>query len=310
MKIVILDGATANPGDLSWQEFEQLGDVTIYDRTDPRDILPRAGDAEIVLTNKTPLRADTLRQMPNLKYIGVLATGVNVVDVETAKEMGIIVTNVPAYSTDSVAQQVFALLLGITNRPETYARLNRKGRWSTAADFCYTVSPLIELAGKQLGIIGLGSIGMKVAEIARAFGMKVTAMTSKPQEALPEWITRQEFEELLSTSDVVTLHCPLTDANRHLINAHALSLMKPTAILINTARGALVDEEALADALEQHVITAAGLDVLTREPPHTRTRLLHLRNCLTTPHIAWATREARDRLIHIAAANLRNYLNK
>ena len=239
MKIVILDGYTANPGDMSWKELEALGELTVYDRTKAEETVARAAEAEIVLTNKVIISREVISQLPRLKYIGVLATGYNVVDIKAAHERGIVVTNVPAYSTESVAQMVFAHLLTVTNRTEHYAQENRNDRWTKNPDFCYWDFPHHELAGKTFGIVGLGNIGMRVAIIANAFGMKVKAQTSKAADALPAFIQKATMDELLSTSDVLSLHCPLTDGTRHLINRETLQQMKPTAILINTGRGPL-----------------------------------------------------------------------
>ena len=309
MKIVILDGYTANPSDLSWQELESFGELTVYDRTRPEETVARAADAEIVLTNKVIIGRKEIIQLSHLKYIGVLATGYNVVDLQAASERGIIVTNVPAYSTESVAQMVFAHLLTVTNRTEHYALQNREGRWIQNPDFCYWDTSLTELAGKTIGIIGLGNIGRRVAQIALAFGMQVKALTSKPAEALPEGIRKVSLDELLSDSDVLSLHCPLTDDTHHLINNKTLSQMKSTAILINTGRGPLVDDQAVADALEKGAIAAYCADVLTEEPPKSDNPLLKQPNTFITPHIAWATKEARSRLIQVAIGNVRSFLN-
>lgn len=310
MKIVVLDGYGLNPGDLSWAELEKLGEVTVYDRTSPEDLLSRAKEAEILLTNKTVIDCESISQLPELKYIGVLATGYNVVDIEAARSRGITVTNIPAYSTDSVAQMVFALLLAITNEVEHYTSDNRAGRWSRNADFCYWDSPLIELSGKTFGIIGLGHIGSKVARIASAFGMNVIAFTSKNQDELPYGIMKAEsLESMLRESDVVSLHCPLTETTRQMINATTLSGMKSSAILINTGRGQLVDENALADALNKGVLRGAGVDVLSCEPPESDNPLLYARNCYVTPHIGWATVEARQRLMNIAVKNVADFIN-
>ena len=309
MRIVILDGYSANPGDLSWKELEQMGEVTVYDRTSPSETVQRAADADIVLTNKVVLDREKIAQLPRLKYIGVLATGYNVVDIEAAHEHDIIVTNVPAYSTESVAQMVFAHLLTVTNRTEHYAIQNRSGRWTANPDFCYWDFPLMELAGKTFGIVGLGNIGRRVAEIAFAFGMKVKAMTSKSQAQLPAGIEKAELQTLLSSADVLSLHCPLTDKTRHLINADTLRQMKPTAILINTGRGPLIDDQAVADALQKGRLGAFCADVLTTEPPSSNNPLLSQPNAFITPHIAWASTEARTRLLQIAIANVRAFAN-
>ena len=309
MKIVILDGFSANPGDLSWRELEDMGELTVYERTSPEDTVARAAEAEIVLTNKVVISREVIAQLPLLKYIGVLATGYNVVDIQAAHERGIIVTNVPAYSTESVAQMVFAHLLNVTNRTDHYATENRSGRWTKNKDFCYWDYPHMELAGKTFGIVGLGHIGRRVAEIALAFGMKVKALTSKSADALPAGIGKATIEELLSTSDVISLHCPLTDTTRHLINSETLRLMKPSAILINTGRGPLVDDQAVASALAKGQLAAFCADVLTEEPPKADNPLLAQPNAFFTPHIAWASTEARIRLLQVVTCNVKAFLN-
>lgn len=308
MKIVILDGYTANPGDLSWRELEALGDVTVYDRTKPEDTVARAADAEVVLTNKVVLGRKEIEQLPHLQYIGVLATGYNVVDIAAAHEHGITVTNVPAYSTESVAQMVFAHLLAVTNRTEHYALQNREGRWSGNPDFCYWDTSLTELAGKTMGIVGLGNIGRRVAQIALAFGMQVKALTSKSAEQLPAAIQKADLTELLSTADVLSLHCPLTEDTRHLVNDRTLAMMKPSAIVINTGRGPLVNDADVADALSAGRLAAYCADVLTEEPPRADNPLQHQPNAFITPHIAWATREARLRLLTTAIGNVRAFV--
>jgi len=307
-RIVILDGYTANPGDLSWKDLETLGQVTVYERTKPEDTVARAAEADIVLTNKVMIGRTEIEQLPHLRYIGVLATGYNVVDIMAAHEHGIIVTNVPAYSTESVAQMVFAHLLTVTNRIEHYAIQNRAGRWSNNPDFSYSDTVLTELAGKTIGIVGLGNIGSRVAQIALAFGMKVKAFTRKSADLLPDGIQKTDMQELISTSDILSMHCPLTGDTRHLINADTLRLMKKTAIVINTGRGPLVDDQAVADALEQKRITAYCADVLTEEPPKADNPLLKQQNAYITPHIAWATTEARVRLVQVATDNVRAFL--
>ena len=309
MKIVILDGFTANPGDLSWKGLEELGTLTVYDRTRPEETVARAADVDIVLTNKVIINREVMAQLPQLKYIGVLATGYNVVDIEAAHEHDIIVTNVPAYSTESVAQMVFAHLLTVTNRTEHYALQNRQGRWTKTPDFCYWDFSHMELAGKTFGIVGLGNIGRRVAEIALAFGMQVKALTSKSANALPAGIEKADLEELLASSDIISLHCPLTDSTRHLINRETLSLMRPSAILINTGRGPLVDDQAVAYALAEGQLAAFCADVLTEEPPKADNPLLSQPNAFITPHIAWATEEARSRLLQVAISNVRAFLN-
>ena len=309
MKIVILDGFTANPGDLSWTALEEMGTLTVYDRTSPSETVARANDAEIVLTNKVVIGRAEMEQLPKLRYIGVLATGYNVVDIEAAHERGITVTNVPAYSTESVAQMVFAHLLTVTNRTEHYAIQNRAGRWSENPDFSYSDTLLTELAGKTFGIVGLGNIGQRVAQIALAFGMKVIALTSKPAETLPAGIEKVDKHTLFSTADVLSLHCPLTNDTRHLVNAETLGWMKPSAIVINTGRGPLVDDQAVADALAEGRLAAFCADVLTEEPPKANNPLLRQPNAYTTPHIAWATTEARQRLLKVAIGNVRSFIN-
>ena len=309
MKIVILDGYTANPGDLSWGSLKEMGEVTVYERTRREEIAGRAADADIVLTNKVVIDREMMALLPRLKYIGVLATGYNVVDIEAAREREIIVTNVPAYSTESVAQTVFAHLLTVTNRAEHYAQQNRQGRWAENRDFCYWDTELTELAGKTMGIVGLGHIGRRVAEIALAFGMQVKAMTSKKAEELPVGIQKAELQSLLASSDVVSLHCPLTEGTRHLIHRETLRLMKPSAILINTGRGPLVDDEALAEALNEGQLRAYCADVVTEEPPKADHPLLHAPNAFITPHIAWATVEARKRLLQTAIGNVEAFVN-
>lgn len=309
MKITILDGYGVNPGDLSWDGFGELGELTVYDRTSPEQVLERAAGSQVLLTNKTVLDRNVLQSLPELKYVGVLATGYNVVDVAAARELGIIVTNIPAYSTMSVAQMVFSHLLAIVSRVEHYTAENRNGRWTASPDFCYQDMPLPELAGKTFGIIGFGNIGQAVAGIALAFGMKVKAYTSKDASVLPEGVEKAGLDELFRTSDVVSLHCPLTDGTRHIVNADRLRQMKPSAILINTGRGPLVDEAALAEALDNGSIYAAGVDVLSCEPPRPDNPLLRARNCFVTPHLGWATKEARIRLMDIAVANLRAFIN-
>ena len=309
MKIVILDGYTANPGDLSWKELEDMGSLTVYERTRPEETVARAADADIVLTNKVIISREVMAQLPCLKYIGVLATGYNVVDIQAAHERGIVVTNVPAYSTESVAQMVFAHLLNATNRTDHYATQNRELRWTENQDFCYWDFPHMELAEKTFGIVGLGNIGQRVAEIALAFGMKVKAVTSKPAVALPTGIGKADLEELLATSDVVSLHCPLTNRTRHMINPQTLQLMKPSAILINTGRGPLVDDQAVATALAEGRLSAFCADVLTEEPPKADNPLLKQPNAFITPHIAWATNEARTRLLQVAISNVKAFLD-
>ncbi len=308
MKICILDGYSLNPGDLDWSPVERLGDVTLFDRTPADKIVERAADADIVLTNKVPFSADTLRQLPRLRFICVLATGYNIIDTEAAARQGVVVANIPAYSTMSVAQMAFAHILNITNHVASYAREVADGKWTNCPDFCFWDSALTELAGKTMGIVGLGNTGMATARIAVALGMKVVAMTSKSADTLPEGITPAPLDDVLASADVVSLHCPLTPSTRHLINAASIAKMKPSAILINTGRGPLVDEQAVADALNGGRLAAFGADVLSQEPPRGDNPLLSARNCFLTPHIAWATLEARTRLMSTATENVRQFI--
>lgn len=308
MKIVVLDGHGVNPGDMSWKPIEQFGQLTVYPRTRQEDVLAHVGDAEIVLTNKTCFDADTIAAMKHTRYIGVLATGYNVVDIEAATRQGIVVTNIPAYSTDSVAQMVFAHILNVTNRVAMYADETRNGEWSRCPDFCYWHTPLTELAGKTLGIVGLGHIGMKVARIALDFGMDVFAYTSKPATSLPEGIQKTTMEGLYGASDVLTLHCPLTPSTRELINAESLKAMRNGAILVNTGRGPLVNEHDVAQALHSGHLAAYCADVMCSEPPAADNPLFAEPNAFITPHVAWATFEARQRLMHIAEQNIRAFI--
>ena len=303
MRITILDGHTTNPGDLSWEPLARLGSLAVHDRTAAADIVARAADADVVLTNKTPLTRETIAALPELKCIGVLATGYNVVDVAAARDRGIPVCNVPEYGTPNVAQATFALLLELTNRVGRHAELVRGGRWSSCPDFCFWEGELVELAGLTLGIVGYGRIGRAVAQVGRAFGMRILAWRRGRGDD-PECVA---LDALLRDSDVVSLHCPLTPETREIIDAAALATMKPTAFLINTARGPLVNEADLAAALNDGRLAGAGLDVLAVEPPPATNPLLAARNCVITPHIAWATREARRRLIEITAGNVRAF---
>lgn len=307
MRIVVLDGYGLNPGDLSWDAMKELGDLTVYDRTSPCELLQRAAEADVLITNKTVITKDDLQKLPAVKYIGVLATGYNIVDIEAAKESGIVVTNIPAYSTKSVAQMVFAHILNITQRVGHYAHANKNGRWDQNPDFCYWDTNLIELDGKSIGIIGLGNTGYATSQIALSFGMKVYAYTSKHQFQLPVGIHKLELDELFNTCDIISLHCPLTPSTKEIVNKERLALMKPTAIIINTGRGPLVNEQDLADALNEGKIAAAGVDVLSTEPPKADNPLLKAKNCFITPHIAWATKEARVRLMDIAVNNLKSF---
>ena len=302
--IVILDGFTANPGDISWAAIEALGNCKIYDRTGEADVVARAADADIVLTNKTLITQKSLAALPRLRYIGVLATGYNTVDVQAAQQRGILVCNVPEYSTPNVTQAVFALLLELTNRTGHHSQTVHEGRWSASPDFCYWDGELVELAGRTLGIVGYGRIGKAVAAVGRAFGMQILAHRRSASDD-PQFVS---LDRLLSESDVVSLHCPLVPDTKELINAAKLAQMKPSAFLINTARGALIHEPDLAAALNTERIAGAGLDVLSVEPPLASNPLLSARNCVLTPHIAWATRNARLRLLEVTAANIRSYL--
>ena len=308
MNIVVLDGYTLNPGDLTWSALEALGTCRVFERTPPGETVARAADAEIVLTNKTVLDRDTLARLPRLRYIGVLATGYNVVDLSATRERGIAVTNVPGYSTASVVQLTFALLLELTHHAGAHADGVRAGRWSRSADFCYWESPLVELAGLTLGLVGFGNVGRGVARAASAFGVRVLVHTRTTPTGGVDGVAFADLEIVFRESDVVSLHCPLTDATRHLFNRERLAWMKPTAFLINTGRGPLVDEAALADALNAGQLAGAGLDVLSTEPPAADNPLLAAKNCLITPHIGWATRAARERLMRVAVENVRAFL--
>jgi glycerate dehydrogenase len=307
MKIVVLDGYGLNPGDLSWDAVSQLGELTVYDRTSSEEIIARSAGAEAILTNKTVITAEIMEALPDLKYIGVLATGYNVVNIDAAREKGIVVTNIPAYSTPSVAQMVFAHILNIAQQVQHHSEEVRKGRWTNNADFCFWDTPLIELREKKIGLVGLGHTGFNTARIAIGFGMQVTAYTSKSSLQLPPEIKKRTLDELFSECDIVSLHCPLTDETKELVNAERLRLMKPTAILINTGRGPLVNEQDLADALNAGKLYAAGLDVLSSEPPKADNPLLTARNCYITPHIAWASLEARTRLMDILVENIKAF---
>lgn len=307
MNITVLDGYAANPGDLSWQPLSEYGKLTIYERTSASELIERAKDSEILLTNKVLLMREQIDMLPKLQYIGVNATGYNVVDINYARQKGVIVTNIPAYSTESVAQMVFAHLFNVANRVEYYARQNRKGRWASNPDFCYWDTPLIELYGKTIGIIGLGNIGMRVAQIASALGMKVTAVTSKDSAYLPPHIQKVTIEELFAGSDIITLHCPLNAETKEMVNRTSLRQMRQGAIIINTGRGGLVNDQDIADALCEGRLSAYCADVLTDEPPSADNPLLHCDKAYLTPHIAWATREARSRLIDIAIDNVRAF---
>jgi glycerate dehydrogenase len=308
MRIVVLDGYTLNPGDLSWGALESLGSCTIHDRTPPERVVERAREAEILFTNKVVLGRAELMQLPRLRYIGVLATGYNVVDVAAAREQKVVVTNIPTYGTRSVAQMTFALMLELAQHVGHHAQTVRDGRWTQSKDFCYWDYPLVELEGLTLGLVGFGRIGRSVAEVALAFGMKVLAHDAFAPAAPVSGVTMVDLETLCRQSDVVSLHCPLTADNKGLVNSARLNLMKTSAFLINTSRGPLVNEADLADALNAGRIAGAGLDVLAVEPPRPDNPLLTAKNCLITPHIAWATAAARRRLMDIAVGNLRAFL--
>ena len=310
MKLVVLDGYTLNPGDLNWEGIKQYGELQVHDRTPESQIVERCRGAEIVFTNKTPLRENILEQLPDLKYIGVLATGYNVVDVDYAKQRGIPVANVPGYGTASVVQMTFALLLELCQHVQSHSDSVFKGDWAASPDFCYWNYPLIELEGKTIGIIGFGSIGQKVADIATAFGMNVIAYSRRQSDQSHRknfsWVG---LHDLLTDSDVVSIHCPLFPETQGMINKETLKLMKKTAFFLNTSRGPLMVDQDLADALNAGVIAGAGIDVLSVEPPSENNPLFKAKNCLITPHIAWATKEARARLMGIAENNLSSFLN-
>jgi glycerate dehydrogenase len=308
MQIIVLDGYTLNPGDLSWAPLEAIGPTVIYDRTPPELVVERAAAAAIVLTNKTVISREHIRQLPQLKYIGVMATGHNIVDVEAAKERGIPVTNVPTYSTLSVAQLALAHLLNLTLHVGQHAASVAAGKWSRSIDFCYWEYPLIELAGLTMGIVGFGRIGRATARLAQAMEMRVVASDPAPPSQLPDGVKLVELDELFSQSDVVSLHCPLTPQTERLVNRARLALMKPTAFLINTSRGGLIDEPALAEALRSGGLAGAGLDVLSVEPPPHDHPLLTAPNCYITPHIAWATAAARKRLLAAVVENVQAFL--
>lgn len=308
MKIVILDGFTNNPGDLSWEGLEKLGECAIYDRTPPEKVVERAKDVEIVLTNKTSLSKDVLDQLPKLRYIGVLATGYNVIDLQATREKDIVVTNIPAYSTPSVAQMVFAHILNFTQRVCQHSTGVKSGKWAESVDFCYWDFPLYELAEHTLGIIGGGKIGVATASIGKAFGMNVNLYTPRPSYKVKAEFNVVSLEMVISESDYISLHCPLNEETYQLINAERIEQMKPHCFLINTGRGDLIDEQALADALNKERIAGAGLDVLSTEPPSRDNPLLTAKNCWITPHIAWATKASRNRLIAIAVNNVKQFM--
>ena len=309
MKIVVLDAYTSNPGDLSWQPMRELGELILYDRTPPELIIERGKDADAILINKIVITRQMMEQWPKLRYIGVIATGFNIGDIEAARDHGIVVTNVPAYSTPSVAQLAIAHLLNICCQVQHYTDEVRDGMWSRCPDFSFTDTRLMEVAGKEMGIVGFGQIGQAVAQIALALGMTVCAYTSKDVSALPPGVTKAEsLDALMASCDVLSLHCPLTPETRGMIDRRRLAMMKPTAIVINTSRGPLIDEEALAEALYENRIMAAGLDVLATEPPKADNPLLKIPNCYFTPHIAWASAEARARLMVVITHNLKTFM--
>jgi glycerate dehydrogenase len=316
MKIVVLDGYTLNPGDLTWNDLTALGPCEIYNRTPPEQVLQRAAEAEVLLTNKTEIGHEHIQNLPKLKYTGILATGTNIVDLAAARERGIIVTNVPAYGTSSVAQTTIALLLELTQNVGIHSQSVHEGRWTSNPDWCFWERPLIELDGLTMGIVGLGRIGTAVARIGTSLGMTVIASARASRNAVrienspsASTIKRVDLETLFRQSDVVSLHCPLTPETKHLINAQHLSWMKPSAFLLNTSRGQLVDENALAAGLNSGKLAGAGLDVLSEEPPPANNPLLTARNCIITPHLAWATKAARSRLMQVAVENLRAFLS-
>lgn len=305
MKTVVLDASPANDGDLSWKELEAFGSLTVYARTAADEIAARCADAEAVFINKVLFSAEVFDKLPKLRFVGVLATGYNNVDLEAARRHGVVVCNVPAYSSESVAQLVFALLLELTNRVADYSASVRRGEWGRCPSFSYRLSPITELSGKCMGIIGFGNIGLRVGTIARAFGMRILTTS---QRELPEWAERVTLDELLSRSHVVSLNSALTPATRHIINEETLMLMRPDALLVNTSRGALVDEAALAAALQRGQIAGAAVDVMEEEPPRNGSPLIEAPHCVITPHIAWQSTEARERLLNISVENLRCFL--
>lgn len=310
--IVVLDGHTLNPGDISWAHFKALGNITVHERTPADEIIQRVGDAPCLLTNKVPLSADTLSKLPDLKYIGVLATGYNVIDIAAAHAQGVTVTNVPSYSSEAVGQHAMGLLLELARKIGTHAQAVRQGQWSSSKDFCFSLGPIVELNGKTLGIVGLGRIGLSFAKIAAAMDMNIIATSSSgrtdrdTEGVKVSWVSQ---DELFAQSDVISLHCPLTPQTEHLVNAKRLATMKPSAFIINTARGQLIDNQALADALNQGKLAGAGLDVLDQEPPPAKNPLLAADNCVITPHLAWYAKESRARLMDIASNNLKAYLD-
>jgi glycerate dehydrogenase len=310
MKIVVLDGYTLNPGDLSWSRLEEMGDVTVYDRTPAEKIIERIGNAEVIFTNKTPLSRETFTKTPNLRFIGVLATGYNVVDTASAKESGIIVTNIPTYGTAAVAQFTFALLLELCHHVGEHSRAVHQGAWTNSPDFCFWNYPLVELAGKTIGFIGMGRIGQAAAKIALAMGMNVLAHANHKISSLEnESFHYASLDELLMQSDVISLHCPLLDSTKGIINKENIRKMKDRVLIVNTSRGPLIVEEDLAEALESGKVAGAAVDVVSSEPIRQDNPLLQAKNCIITPHIAWAPIESRMRLMNIAADNLHAFLD-
>lgn len=308
MKIVVMDGHAANPGDLSWDVFRQFGEVVVYERSKPEEVVERAKGADAVFTNKVIFDDAVMAQLPELKYIGILATGTNVVDLDAARQRGIVVTNIPAYSTDSVAQLVFAHILNILNRTDVYANDIRNGRWASNPDFCFWYEQIHEISALTLGIVGMGNIGRKVAQIALAFGMKVNVFSSKDLLELPQGVEKKTLDEIFTESDIISLHCPLTPTTKSLVCKETIAKMKPSAILVNTGRGPLVDEADVAEALQNGQLGAYAADVMVQEPPKADNPLFACRNAYLTPHLAWGTIEARERLFQIAVENVRAFV--
>lgn len=314
LKAVVLDGYTLNPGDLDWSPLHALAEVTIFDRTtyslEGLDlVIERAKDAEVIFTNKTPIPKQVIRQLPKLKYIGMLSTGYDVVDIKAAKENNIVVTNIPSYGTEAVSQMAIALLLELCHHVGSHSDAVKRGEWSNHPDWCFWNHPLIELAGKTIGIIGYGRIGKKTGSIAQALGMKVLVFDNHKVNELEKNATYVELDELYANSDVISLHCPLTEENRGLINKESINKMKDGVLIINNSRGPLINESDLADALNRHKVAGAALDVVSTEPIKEDSPLLHAKNCIITPHISWGTKEARERLLHTAVENLKMYLD-
>lgn len=309
MKIVVLDGYTLNPGDISWDGLKKFGDVTIYERTPVDKVVERANGAEVVFTNKTPVNEEAINALPSLKFVGVLATGYNIVNTEAAKAKGVIVSNVPGYGTTSVVQMTIALLLELCLHVQRHSDVVKEGKWSKSADWCFWDYPLVELAGKTIGIIGFGRIGQQVGDVATAFGMNIIGNSRRwPDQSHRKNFRWAEIPELLAQSDVVSIHCPLFPETKGLINRESLKTMKRSAFLLNTSRGPIVVDEDLADALNNDVIAGAGIDVLSVEPPPPDNPLFGAKNCIITPHIAWATKEARIRLMDITVSNLEAFI--